>query len=490
MKNDSITMIKIDYLRHHPDNPRKDLGDLTELTASIKANGILQNLTVVFADPDRLSEEDSKSGYHLMWVVIGNRRMEAAKAAGLEELPCVISDMDHKTQVATMLEENMQRTDLTVYEQAEGFQMMMDLGYTEKEIGEKTGFSAKTVKDRLKLTKLNKKEFNKAVNNGASLLDMIEVTKLESKADQNKVLGYAGTENFRKEMLDALKEQEFRKNKNRLKPIVAEYMTELPDNERYSSTWERAWSDDFKMSGTEDKLREHILKLKNRYPDVPWRYKFWKYNNGDIEFYHGKPKPRPMSAEEKTERQKSIIRGKHLRMVKSFWEQAYELRKDFVSNYTVMKGQSTATMGKIIVRRALEQCNGWQGKLQDNHKWDDAYIREVLGLPEEPEEKPNQDGVQSWKKKYVSIWEKVNGRADIPLVRVMVAWAVGGSLYWPDGPDHGLYDNWDGTYSKGSGAGNGVADLYDFLVEIGYKLSDMEQQLLDGTHECYQMEEL
>jgi len=43
----SIQMISVDQLRHHPENPRLDLGDLTELTASIKANGILQNLTVV-----------------------------------------------------------------------------------------------------------------------------------------------------------------------------------------------------------------------------------------------------------------------------------------------------------------------------------------------------------------------------------------------------------------------------------------------------------
>ena len=47
-KASSITMIPLSDLEHHPDNPRKDLGDLTELTASIKTNGILQNLTVVF----------------------------------------------------------------------------------------------------------------------------------------------------------------------------------------------------------------------------------------------------------------------------------------------------------------------------------------------------------------------------------------------------------------------------------------------------------
>ena len=90
-----IMMIPIGDLAHHPENPRKDLGDLEELTASIKANGILQNLTVV---------PDIETKKYL--VVIGNRRFEAAKAAGLVELPCVISDMDHKTQVATMLDRN------------------------------------------------------------------------------------------------------------------------------------------------------------------------------------------------------------------------------------------------------------------------------------------------------------------------------------------------------------------------------------------------
>ena len=114
----NITMIPICQLLHHPENPRKDLGDLTELAESIKQNGIMQNLTVVQVDDG------------LYNVVIGNRRMAAAEMAGLEEVPCVISEMDYKTQVATMLMENMQRQDLTVFEQAQGFQMMMDLGYT------------------------------------------------------------------------------------------------------------------------------------------------------------------------------------------------------------------------------------------------------------------------------------------------------------------------------------------------------------------------
>ena len=483
---DKIELVPVEWLAHHPDNPRKDLGDLTELAESIRANGILQNLTIVASEDE--NEGDGK--YKRFWVVIGNRRFEAAQMAGLTEVPCVISEMDRKTQVATMLQENMQRQDLTVYEQAEGFQMMMDLGFSQKEVSEKTGFSEKTVKERLKLTKLNKKNFSAAVNRGATLLDLIEVTKLESKADQNKVLEYAGTDNFRKEMLDALQEQEFQKNKKRLEPICKEFMEELPSDERYSSKWDRAWSNDFKMTGTEDDLRKHIGKVMKQHEDVPWRYCIWKYNNGgDIEFFHGKPKPvqTPLAEGELSERAKAIRRGKHLRYVKSFWAQAYDLRKDFVKNYTVTNGQSSSTLGKIMVRYALSKKPEWNGKLQDNHKWEDAYIREVLGLPEEPVEIPNEDpNAPSYRKNYLTIWQQVDGKSDIPLVRVMLAWAVGGGIFWPDGPEHGLWKWGDGTYDAESNQNNDVTRLYEFLKEIGYGMSDMEQQLLDGTHPCYQ----
>ena len=105
-----IVYIRVDHLHPHPDNPRKDLGDLTELSESIKAKGVLQNLTVVPAD----------DGYR---VIIGHRRHAAATLAGLTELPCVVTSMSPQEQFETMMVENVQRSDLTVYEQAEGFQI-------------------------------------------------------------------------------------------------------------------------------------------------------------------------------------------------------------------------------------------------------------------------------------------------------------------------------------------------------------------------------
>lgn len=476
-----ITMIPLKLLEHHPENPRTNLGDLTELTESVRTRGVMQNLTVV---------PDEKTNKFL--VVIGNRRLEAARAAGLAELPCFVdSTMDHKMQIATMLEENMHRQDLTPYEQAQGFQMMMDLGFTEKEIGEKTGFSTKTVKDRLKLTKLNKSHFVQAIGRGATLVEMIEITKLESKTAQNEVLKAAGTENFRQRMQVALRDQEFEKNKKRLVPVLKELgLTEIPADERYNGKWEHEWNDDFRMEGSEDDLRKTVKKIMKKTADVPFVYELNNYGSGGkISFMHGKPKPGPMSEEQKTERQKAIARGKHLRKVKAVWEQAFELRKDFVKNYTVSNGQSATTLGKIMVRYALTASNYYGGQIGENHNWSDKYMRDAMGLPEEPIAMPDQEKVSSWNKKYQTIWQTAEEKG-VPVVRVMMAWAVGGGVFWPDGPDHGCYDGCDGRYQQNSGHCSGVKELYDFLVECGYQLSDMEKQLLDGTHECYQMEDM
>ena len=138
-----IKMLDIIKLKHHPDNPRKNIGDITELTDSIRKNGVMQNLTVI-------PEDD------MYLVLIGNRRFEAAVAAGLTRLPCkIVTGLTPAQQLGIMLEENMQRNDLTVIEQAQGFQLMLDFGETVKTVSEKTGFSEKTVKHRLNINLLN-----------------------------------------------------------------------------------------------------------------------------------------------------------------------------------------------------------------------------------------------------------------------------------------------------------------------------------------------
>ena len=179
--------IALDHLHPHPDNPRKNLGDITELTESIRKNGIMQNLTVI---PLKEDDDPNKWEYRIL---IGHRRAAAAKEAGLLTVPCnVVFDMDPREQVAIMLEENMQRSDLTVIEQAQGFQMMLDLGETEESIAEKTGFSRTTVRHRLQIAKLDPKAIKKHENEEhefqLSITDLIALERIKDMKVRNEIL--------------------------------------------------------------------------------------------------------------------------------------------------------------------------------------------------------------------------------------------------------------------------------------------------------------
>lgn len=213
---DSKTVnIAIENIYPHPNNPRKDLGDLSELSESIKKKGVMQNLTVIpghYITDEEWSEmakqykenptEELRNKMNTIhsgeWItegytlIIGHRRCAAAKMAGLKELPCrVVKDMDYKEQVSTMLEENMQRNDLTILEQAQGFQMMLDLGDTEEQIAEKTGFSQTTIRHRLNIAKLDQEELaNKEQDENfqLTLKNLYELEKIEDVNTRDKIL--------------------------------------------------------------------------------------------------------------------------------------------------------------------------------------------------------------------------------------------------------------------------------------------------------------
>ena len=235
-----ITNIACRRLHPHPDNPRKELGDLTELAASIRENGIFQNLTVIpghymtaeeYADSvaaDGGSRQSAMAVWNpkIMWssddytIIIGHRRAAAAQQAGLFEVPCVVVEMDEREQLQTMMIENMQRTDLTTYEQAQGFQLMLDLGDTVEQVASKSGFSQSTIRRRVKLLSLDRDAFRRAELRGATLSDYAELDKIENVEDKNKALEALGTQNFRRVMQEILEDQKWEHRK-------AEWIAEL-----------------------------------------------------------------------------------------------------------------------------------------------------------------------------------------------------------------------------------------------------------------------
>lgn len=199
-----IEYLRVDQLHPHPANPRKELGDLTELAESIKSNGVLQNLTVV----PYWSPVHKRTMNGLYTVIIGHRRLAAAKLAGLTELPCVVADLTPQKQFQTMMIENVNRSDLTTYEQAEGFQMMLDMGDTVESVAKQTGFSETTIRRRMKLLELNKEKFNKAEERGGTMQDYLKLQSISDPATRDKVLDTVGTPNFNVTLMNAVAKEE------------------------------------------------------------------------------------------------------------------------------------------------------------------------------------------------------------------------------------------------------------------------------------------
>ncbi|WP_431841432.1 ParB/RepB/Spo0J family partition protein [Calidifontibacter indicus] len=140
--------VPLDQVRPHPDNPRRNLGDLADLAASIRAQGILEPLLV---EP----HADDPDTYQL---IAGHRRLAAAARAGLDTVPVVVrATSSLGPQILAMLTENGQRSDLTEVEEGDAYQLLLDLpedALTVADIAASTGRSKKAVQDRLKITKL------------------------------------------------------------------------------------------------------------------------------------------------------------------------------------------------------------------------------------------------------------------------------------------------------------------------------------------------
>src|SRR5215210_2977519 len=134
-------MIALDKLDPNPDQPRVEIGDLAELTASIKEKGVLEPLLV---KPSRLSGR---------WMIIaGERRWRAAREAGIREVPCIEMDVDDRAVAEIALIENMQRKDLTPWEEADGLRALCErFGYTHEDVARKVGKSRSTVTEALSI---------------------------------------------------------------------------------------------------------------------------------------------------------------------------------------------------------------------------------------------------------------------------------------------------------------------------------------------------
>jgi ParB family chromosome partitioning protein len=149
-------MIPVDQIRPDPDQPRKALGDLRELTESVREKGVLEPLLVRM-----VAGEDF---YH---IISGERRYHAARAAGLREIPCIEKNVDDAETLEIALIENIQRKDLTPFEEADGLnRLATQFEYTHEDVARKIGRSRSSVSETLSLRNIPESLRKKCVEHG------------------------------------------------------------------------------------------------------------------------------------------------------------------------------------------------------------------------------------------------------------------------------------------------------------------------------------
>lgn len=424
-----ITNIEVAKIQAHPANPRKDLGDLTELTASIAAKGVLQNLTVV------------QNGDDTYTVIIGHRRLAAAKEAGLRTVPCVIAKMTEQEQIETMLVENMQRSDLTAYEQAQGFQMMFDFGESVESIADKTGFSPTTVRHRLKMAELDKEAFRQAVENEITFETLYKLEKIEDVSERNAILETFGTHDFGWKLSSALTKQE----NNRLKDEAIALMAEMGIPEYTGQSFYtdfHDWEVIAKQDGGVD-WAEVRKKIESRAFEVPMYQvvagQYFQLRVGDYQPHADDDE----EAEREDERRRQAIEERK-EALQSAAKTALNVRSAFMETFT-----------EAACRKMTEDiAMGFQIAM-------DVDARAAWGTAWEKDHK----------KRLADIAENKTGSVKL----MALAYLAFRDVDW-------VTWNYSGEFRA-------LPDKYDLLVtwmkRIGYKPSAEEQALMDGTSDLY-----
>lgn len=184
-QTNQIKLINTSLIDPHPDNPRKNIGDVTDLAASIKTNGLLTPLSVV----------PNGSRYR---VIAGHRRLAACKQAGIGFVPCFVLQLDPLQQLEAMVTENCQREQLTVLEEADAIQGMLDLGATTASVAHRLGRSGDYVRDRAKAASI-KTEVRASRDDFSQLTigQLVAIARYDGQPDRQKKLAQAaGTSNF------------------------------------------------------------------------------------------------------------------------------------------------------------------------------------------------------------------------------------------------------------------------------------------------------
>jgi len=327
---------------------------------------------------------------------------------------------------------------LTVYEQAQGFQMMLDLGETLETLSERTGFSKSTIRRRTKLLDLDKDKFLAATSRGATLMDYEKLDKIKDVELKNKVLETIGTSNFAWTLKTAIDEEKSHTRQEYIIETVRKFATEITD--RAGLKFVIAY---YNTGSGELKLPE----------DAGGRKYFYFINSYGVDIY------RNYTADEKRKSdEENRKRAEQNRIQNQFSEiakQAFELRREFVRDFHAKPHIET------IMQFAIKSL-----------AYNQSYYTQIIT----PDEFYQFYEAQEVKRE--GFFEKLShGDGNLSSERALFIMAY---CNFHDS-EREKYNEFNGDYSK-----NKKLDvIYEYLERLGYEMSDEERDWRNGTHELY-----
>ena len=183
----NIRMVPLSRIEPDPDQPRQQLEGLEELTASIRTKGVLEP---ILARP--LPRADlGGAGQQRYRIISGERRFRAAQRAGVNEIPLIEMDVSRSEALEIALVENLQRVDLTPFEEADGLSALVEEhGCTHEQVAAALGRSRVSVTESLALLRLPRAVRDRALALGVSARKsiLLEVLKLGSESEMIEML--------------------------------------------------------------------------------------------------------------------------------------------------------------------------------------------------------------------------------------------------------------------------------------------------------------
>lgn len=180
-------MVPLSRIEPDPDQPRQQLEGLEDLTASIRSKGVLEPILARPLPPAHPLD----AGQRRYRIISGERRFRAALRAGISKIPVIEMDVSRSEALEIALVENLQRVDLTPFEEADGLSALVEQhGYTHEQVAAALGRSRVSVTESLALLRLPRAVRDRAIALGISARKsiLLEVLKLDSEREMIEML--------------------------------------------------------------------------------------------------------------------------------------------------------------------------------------------------------------------------------------------------------------------------------------------------------------